>query len=103
MNEKDLENEDKRKYMEGRIPLGRTGVTEDMVGPAIFLASEMSQYVVGQPRVLGGYCAYLLRLEHNYSSMAACLSICSERALSHIYLRSGRLGCGEILYYQTHP
>ncbi|KAL8826288.1 MAG: hypothetical protein Q9170_007460 [Blastenia crenularia] len=46
MNEKDLENEEKKKYMEGRIPLGRTGVTEDMVGPAVFLASDMSRYVV---------------------------------------------------------
>ncbi|KAI4120279.1 MAG: hypothetical protein LQ338_007126, partial [Usnochroma carphineum] len=48
MNEKDLENEEKRKYMEGRIPLGRTGVTEDMVGPAVFLASDMSRYVVSE-------------------------------------------------------
>ncbi|KAI4225811.1 MAG: hypothetical protein LQ349_006989 [Xanthoria aureola] len=54
LNEKDLENEDKRKYMEGRIPLGRTGVTEDMVGPAIFLASEMSQYVTGAQLLVDG-------------------------------------------------
>ena len=46
LNDKDLENEEKRKYMESRIPLGRTGVTEDMVGPAVFLASDMSRYVV---------------------------------------------------------
>lgn len=73
LNEKDLENEDKRKYMEGRIPLGRTGVTEDMVGPAIFLASEMSQYVVCQPAVFAADEADFTRLEHNYLSMAACL------------------------------
>lgn len=48
LNEKDLENEEKRKYMEGRIPLGRTGVTDDMVGPAVFLASDMSRYVVSK-------------------------------------------------------
>ena len=47
LNDKDLEDDAKRKYMEGRIPLGRTGVTEDMIGPAVFLASEMSNYVVG--------------------------------------------------------
>ena len=47
LNDRDLEDEAKRKYIEGRIPLGRTGVTEDMVGPAVFLASEMSGYVVG--------------------------------------------------------
>ena len=46
LNDKDLEDETKRKYIEGRIPLGRTGVTEDMIGPAVFLASEMSSYVV---------------------------------------------------------
>ncbi|KAL8997309.1 MAG: hypothetical protein Q9169_003401 [Polycauliona sp. 2 TL-2023] len=46
LNEKDLEDDAKRNYMQGRIPLGRTGVTEDMIGPAVFLASEMSRYVV---------------------------------------------------------
>lgn len=47
LNEKDLEDEDKRKYMEGRIPLGRTGVTQDLAGPAIFLGcEELSGYVV---------------------------------------------------------
>ncbi|KAL8713221.1 MAG: hypothetical protein Q9220_002742 [cf. Caloplaca sp. 1 TL-2023] len=46
LNEEDLANEEKRKYVEGRIPLGRTGVTEDMIGPAVFLASDMSQYMV---------------------------------------------------------
>ena len=47
LNDKDLEDEEKRKYMESRTPLGRTGVTTDMVGPAVFLASdELSGYVV---------------------------------------------------------
>ena len=46
LNEEDLNNEEKRKYMEGRIPLGRTGNVEDMVGPAVFLAGDMSAYVV---------------------------------------------------------
>jgi L-rhamnose 1-dehydrogenase len=47
LNERDLEDEEKRRYMESRTPLGRTGVTGDMVGPAVFLASEMlSGYVV---------------------------------------------------------
>ncbi|KAL8886517.1 MAG: hypothetical protein Q9215_005791 [Flavoplaca cf. flavocitrina] len=54
LNEKDLEDEAKRKYMEGRIPLGRTGVTEDMVGPAIFLASEMSRYMTGAQLLVDG-------------------------------------------------
>src|ERR1700712_2051862 len=36
LNEEDLANDEKRKYMEGRIPLGRTGVPQDLVGPAVF-------------------------------------------------------------------
>lgn len=46
LNEEDLANDEKRKYMEGRIPLGRTGVPKDLAGPAVFLASELSGYVV---------------------------------------------------------
>ena len=46
LNDEDLADEDKRKYMEGRIPLGRLGRTSDLVGPAVFLASEGSAYVV---------------------------------------------------------
>jgi NAD(P)-dependent dehydrogenase (short-subunit alcohol dehydrogenase family) len=30
-----------------RIPMGRLGRTEDLVGPVIFLASDMSKYVTG--------------------------------------------------------
>lgn len=48
LNDEDLNNEEKRKYMEGRIPLGRTGVPEDMVGPAVFLAGDLSRYVVSE-------------------------------------------------------
>lgn len=46
LNEEDLSGEEKRRYMEGRIPLGRMGVPEDMVGPAVFLATDMSRYMV---------------------------------------------------------
>ena len=46
LNEEDLADDEKRKYMEGRIPLGRTGVPKDLAGPAVFLASELSGYVV---------------------------------------------------------
>jgi gluconate 5-dehydrogenase len=31
-----------------RIPLGRVGTTEDIVGPAIFLCSDAAQFVTGQ-------------------------------------------------------
>ena len=46
LNEEDLKDDTKRTYMEARIPLGRTGVPEDMVGPAVFLGSELSGYMV---------------------------------------------------------
>lgn len=78
LNEKDLENEEKRKYMEGRIPLGRTGVTEDMVGPAVFLASDMSRYVVSKIRSLSLCPADLGRLEPNYWLMEGCSSTYNE-------------------------
>jgi 3-oxoacyl-[acyl-carrier protein] reductase len=38
------------------IPLGRVGTAEDIVGPAIFLASDLSSYVTGSiVMVDGGY------------------------------------------------
>jgi NAD(P)-dependent dehydrogenase (short-subunit alcohol dehydrogenase family) len=30
-----------------RIPMGRVGETEDLVGPIVFLASDMARYVTG--------------------------------------------------------
>lgn len=33
--------------MEARIPAGRMGEVDDMVGPAVFLSSAMSDYVTG--------------------------------------------------------
>ncbi|PVI08339.1 3-oxoacyl-reductase [Periconia macrospinosa] len=54
LNEKDLEDEDKRKYMEGRIPLGRTGVPQDLAGPAVFLGSDLSAYVTGAQLLVDG-------------------------------------------------
>lgn len=55
LNEEDLNQEDKKKYMEGRIPLGRTGEPEDMAGPAVFLAcEELSGYVTGAQLLVDG-------------------------------------------------
>ncbi|KAI0197915.1 hypothetical protein F4808DRAFT_285248 [Astrocystis sublimbata] len=55
LNEEDLSDEAKRAYMEGRIPLGRTGVPEDMAGPAVFLAcEELSGYVTGAQLLVDG-------------------------------------------------
>ena len=55
LSEEDLANDEKRKYMEGRIPLGRTGEPRDLAGPAVFLASdELSGYVTGAQLLVDG-------------------------------------------------
>ncbi|WPH05015.1 Hypothetical protein R9X50_00791300 [Acrodontium crateriforme] len=54
LNDEDLADEDKKKYMEGRIPLGRLGMTTDLAGPAVFLASDMSTYVTGAQLLVDG-------------------------------------------------
>lgn len=55
LNEEDLNDDKKREYMEGRIPLGRTGETRDMAGPAVFLAcEELSGYVNGAQLLVDG-------------------------------------------------
>jgi L-rhamnose 1-dehydrogenase len=55
LNEEDLNDDKKREYMESRIPLGRTGVTSDMAGPAVFLAcDELSGYVNGAQLLVDG-------------------------------------------------
>lgn len=55
LNDEDLADEEKRKYMEGRIPLGRTGMPADMAGPAVFLAcEELSGYVTGAQLLVDG-------------------------------------------------
>ncbi|KAL2414220.1 L-rhamnose-1-dehydrogenase [Exophiala dermatitidis] len=56
LNDEDLaEGSEKKKYMEGRIPLGRLGKPEDMAGPAVFLAcGELSSYVTGATILVDG-------------------------------------------------
>lgn len=54
LNDGDLADDDKKKYMEGRIPLGRLGRTQDLAGPAVFLASDMSEYVTGAQLLVDG-------------------------------------------------
>lgn len=43
-----LENEEFDSYVRGRVPAGRWGEPEDLIGPALFLSSEASNYVNGQ-------------------------------------------------------
>ena len=48
----DLAKPEKMAYLEQRIPLGRVAEPEDLAGPAVFLASDMSRYCVS-PKCAG--------------------------------------------------
>jgi L-rhamnose 1-dehydrogenase len=50
----DLANPAKLQYLENRTPLGRVADAEDMAGPAIFLASDLSRYVSGAEILVDG-------------------------------------------------
>ncbi len=54
INKDDLADEAKRTSMEARVPLGRLGQPEDMVGPIMFLASDMAAYVTGAALLVDG-------------------------------------------------
>lgn len=46
--------EDQKQALRSRIPLGRLGETEDVARAALFLASELSDYVTGQILIVDG-------------------------------------------------
>ncbi|KAL1854034.1 hypothetical protein VTK73DRAFT_8823 [Phialemonium thermophilum] len=51
----DMANEEKRRYLEQRIPWGRVGRPEDLAGPAVFLAADqMSGFVTGAQLLVDG-------------------------------------------------
>lgn len=51
----DMKNDEKRKYLEHRIPWGRVGNPEDMAGPAVFLGSDqLSGFVTGAQLLVDG-------------------------------------------------
>ena len=54
INRDDLAEVAKRERMEGRIPIGRLGVPEDLAGPIVFLASDMAAYVTGAALLVDG-------------------------------------------------
>jgi L-rhamnose 1-dehydrogenase len=54
INKDDLADPDKRRYMAGRVPLGRLGEPEDLAGPIVFLASDMARYVTGAALLVDG-------------------------------------------------
>lgn len=43
-----FKNEERAKWVLSRIPLGRTGLPEDLAGTIVFLSSEASDYITGQ-------------------------------------------------------
>ena len=45
---------ERRRRMEARIPMGRLGEVEELVGAAVFLASDASRYITGQTIVVDG-------------------------------------------------
>ena len=49
-----LEDQSFRKYFLERVPLGRIGQPEDLVGVVIFLSSEASNWITGQTIVIDG-------------------------------------------------
>lgn len=54
INKEDLADPAKRKYMEGRIPLGRLGEPDDVAGCVVFLASDLARYVTGASLLVDG-------------------------------------------------
>lgn len=54
MNDEDMADDEKRHYMELRVPLGRLGQPKDLAGPAVFLASELSGYMNGAQLLVDG-------------------------------------------------
>ncbi len=54
INKDDLADEGKRARMAARVPLGRLGEPDDLVGPTLFLASDMARYVTGAALLVDG-------------------------------------------------
>jgi len=58
LNARARENREYMANFSGRIPMGRIGTPADIAGPAVFLASDMAQYITGVTLpVDGGYLA----------------------------------------------
>lgn len=54
INREDLADPGKRRYMEGRIPLGRLGRPDDVANVVAFLASDLSGYMSGAAILVDG-------------------------------------------------
>lgn len=102
MSADDLANPEKLKAVNERIPLGRVADPEDHAGPAVFLASDMSQYVVSLRRASEVRPIPELmfrRLVHNYLLMAGCMSVCSDSCIELDLQNS----CNQSVFAHTHP
>jgi len=49
-----LDTEEKMARASAKIPIGRLGKPEDLVGPVLFLCSEAAGYVTGHVLVVDG-------------------------------------------------
>ena len=59
MNQQVLANPQKRDFVLGRIPMGRLGQPEELIGTVVFLASSASDYITGQVICVdGGWMAW---------------------------------------------
>jgi L-rhamnose 1-dehydrogenase len=54
VNKEDLADAAKREYFIRRTPLGRIGAPEDVVGPALFFASQDAAWCTGSTLVVDG-------------------------------------------------
>lgn len=61
INKEDLSNPEKRADQIRRVPLGRLGKPEDLVGPALFFASDLSNYCTGASMLVDGGMAISLQ------------------------------------------
>ncbi|WVO14154.1 hypothetical protein L204_101785 [Cryptococcus depauperatus] len=61
INRENLSNPEKRADQIRRVPLGRLGKPEDLVGPTLFFASELSNYCTGASVLVDGGMAISLQ------------------------------------------
>src|SRR5262249_35410947 len=91
------------KIFMDHTPLGRTGKPEDIVGPAIFLASDLSAYVTGSIVMADGGYRSILRWHRRRASFtwdprgsarADFLAVCQPPAVPPALRRCSRTGRG---------
>jgi NAD(P)-dependent dehydrogenase (short-subunit alcohol dehydrogenase family) len=54
MTDELFENQEGRKFIRKRTPMGRAGLPEELLGPLLLLASDASSYMTGQTIVVDG-------------------------------------------------